>query len=377
MLPGKTWRMLQFKGVPIEINLTWVILFGIFAFALTTGLFPSAFPDRGFLVYLLLGVASTLVFFGSIVMHELAHSYIAVKNNVQISKIVLFLFGGISQMKGEISEPKVEFKMALVGPIVNFGIAIGLGLLAMLLNQFQADQIVVTPLVFLAQLNIFLAIFNLLPGFPLDGGRILRSAVWSVTHNLNTATIISARVGEVLAGLFLLAGLFIATQGSVLNGIWVMLIGWFIGQAAITSYEHTRNMIAVSGTKVQSIMTSNLIHVPADITIEQAVTDYFVRHRFGRFPVEMDGHVIGILTVADVDAVPREQWNLITVESVVEPVTEEKKLSAEMPAQEAMNMIEQGASEVLVYEGNNLRGIVTKNDILKLAETKRKLKQAA
>lgn len=377
MLPGQSWRIFRFLGIPIEINLTWIIVFGIFAFALTTGFFPQVFPDRSFAAYFFLSIGSTLVFFGSIVLHELAHTYIAVKNGQKVSRIILFLFGGISQMQGEVNKPKVEFKMAIVGPIVNLAIAIALSLLAIFLSSFQLDVIFVQPLIFLAQLNIFLALFNLLPGFPLDGGRILRSAVWAVTHNITTATTFAARVGELLAAVFLLGGLYIAVQGSLINGIWVMLIGWFIGQAAITSYEHTRNLEAISGTNVTHIMTRNLTRMPADITIQQAVTDYFVRFRYGRFPVEMDGHVIGVLTVADVDSVPREQWNLITVESVVEPVTEERKLSADRPAEEAMDMIEQGASEVLVYKGNDLEGIVTKNDILKLAETKSKLQRAA
>lgn len=377
MLPGQSLRLFKFLGIPIEINLTWIIVFGIFAFAMITGFFPSVFPGRSFPVYFFLGIGGTFIFFGSIILHELAHTYIAVKNNLKVSRIILFLFGGISQMQGEVNEPKTEFKMAIVGPIVNFAIAIVLSLLAVILSSFQLDIIFVQPLIFFAQLNIFLAVFNLLPAFPLDGGRILRSAVWGITKNLGTATTFAARVGEVLAGVFLIGGLYIALQGSLINGIWVMLIGWFIGQAAISSYEHTRNLEAISGTNVRNIMTANLVRMPADITIQQAVTDYFVRYRYGRFPVEMDGHVIGVLTVADIDSVPREQWNLITVESIVEPVTEERKLSGDRPAEEAMGMIEQGASEVLVYEGNDLSGIVTKNDILKLAETKSKLQKAA
>lgn len=377
MLPGRTWHIFKFMGVTIEINLTWVIVFLIFAFALVTGFFPTAFPNRSLFTYLFLGLASTLLFFGSIIVHELAHTYIAVKNGVKLSKIVLFLFGGISQISGEVSNPKVELKMALVGPVVNFAISIGLSIFAVILSSLQADQVFVLPLIYLAQLNVFIAVFNLLPGFPLDGGRILRSAVWGITHNLNTATMVAARVGESLAAAIVLGGLFVAISGSVINGIWIMLIGWFIGQAAISSYEHTRNIMAVSDTPVSNIMTRNLVHMPANITIEQAVSDYFIRYKFGRFPVKRGAHVIGIVTVEDMDSVPREEWDLINVGSIAKPVTEEKKLSVSRPAQDAMNLIEQGASEVLVYQENDLKGIVTKNDILKIAETKEKLRKAA
>lgn len=372
MLPGISWRLFRFLGISIEINLTWLIIFAITALTLINNFLPFLFPNKSVLAYIFLGLAATIMFFVSIIVHELSHSYIAVKNGINIRKIVLFIFGGISEMKGEVNNPKIEFKMALAGPMVSFSVAIVLGLLAAVLGALGVDRMFTMTLGYLMQLNVFLALFNLLPGFPLDGGRILRAAIWKITDNISRATAIAANFGELLAVGFILAGLFVIVRGSFINGIWIMLIGWFIGQAAIASYEHTKNLLALASTSIRDIMTTKFVPIPASTTIEDAISKYFVKYHYGRFPVERLGHIVGIVTLKDIDKVPREQWNLITVDSIAKSITKQKRISPDQPAAEAMNVIEQGAPHVLAYENEKVVGIVTRNDILKAAKQEKR-----
>lgn len=373
LLPGVSWRVMRIFGIPVEINITWIIIFGLVAIILTNNFFPLVFPGQSSSAYLFLGVLTTVMFFASLIAHELSHSIVAINNGIGIRKITLFIFGGISELTAEPAEPRIELKMALAGPAMSLAIAIVLGIMAAVLNSVGANRLIVMPLIYLAQINGFLAVFNMLPGFPLDGGRVLRAIIWGATKSIHRATAIAARGGELLAMIFLLLGLFLLTQGQLGNGLWIMLLGWFLGQAAVQSFEQSKITESLENIRVSQIMTKDVQHVPAELSLDKLVADYFLKYRFGRFPVERAGHIIGIVTIRDVGKVPPEQWSLLMTDSISRPIEEETRVSPEIPALKAMDMLARGVPHLLVYNNTDLVGIVTRNDILKLMEIRGKL----
>ena len=358
-------------GFNIEINYTWFIIFLVILFQFTHILNAeiSSFP-----ISVLTGLITTLLFFSSLLFHELCHSYIARLNNLPIKKITLFIFGGVAEMAKEPATPAIEFKMAIAGPLSSFFLSAffyGVFVLASFLNL---GLVITVPSYYLALINLSLAIFNLLPGFPLDGGRLFRATLWFFLKDIKPATKVASLVGQGFAYLLIFVGFVSVIQGLV-GGIWFILIGWFLNQAAQGSYQQVVLQRALSGIKVSEIMTKDILTIEPSITLDEMVNNYFLKHRFGRFPVVEGDNFLGVITIHDIKEVSREKWFTTNVGEVLQS---SKKSFTISPDNDAIHALMQMAQEeighlLVINEKDKLVGLVTRTDIIRLIKVKTEL----
>jgi len=360
----------RIAGISIDLHFTWFIIFALVALAISTTLRQEV-PDLEIGQRWGLGLGMTLVFFISLLLHELAHSLVAKRLGIGISGITLFVFGGVSRMTSEPKTAADELKMAIVGPGTSAGLGVIFYALWYVAGGRAAPQAADFGLSWLARINLYLAAFNLIPGFPLDGGRVLRAIVWSATHDLNHATYIASIAGQGF-GYFLMvvgAAAFFTRVG--LGGLWFILIGWFLLDAARSSYQQQMLQSALSGIRVRDIMSPNVITIPPDTTLQQSVDEYFLRLHHAAFPVATNHHVSGILSLAHVRQIPREQWPFTRAGDVVEPLQPDDLMAPDADALDALTtMASKDSGRVLVVDGGALVGIVSRTDIMRFLRTK-------
>ncbi|MDP1808045.1 MAG: site-2 protease family protein [Actinomycetota bacterium] len=367
-------RLGSIFGIEIFISYSWFFIFGLVTITLAFGFFPQQFPKQSVAVNIAVGFFASALFFASLLFHELSHSLVANINDIPIKKITLFIFGGMSQMSGEPQTPVAELKMAAAGPASSFFLA---GV------YFAIDRAMIsaglpTPLYaafgWLAEINFFLAVFNLAPGFPLDGGRVLRAAIWYLTNSLQRATKIAARAGQGVAFTLISAGVLLFLFGQI-TGVWLILLGWFLNQAAIASYRQMMVEQSLSTTDVAGIMSSDVETVSPDLTLEELVNHYFLKYRYGRFPVVDNGSLLGVITLHDIKEVPREDWSSVTAGEIVEPILEDMFVAPSDPAVKALvKMAGADIGHLLVVDENkHLAGIVTRTDIIGLIKIRSEL----
>jgi len=360
----------KIAGISIDLHFTWFIIFAIVVFWIGAGVM-SGVPGIQPGVRWAWGVAVALVFFLSLLLHELAHSLVARRLGIGISGITLLIFGGVSRMTSEPQSAKDELKMAIAGPATSMILgAIFLSL--SLAVSHSAKPMVHLGLFWLGLINLVLAGFNLLPGFPLDGGRVLRAIVWSTTGDLRHATYVGSMAGQGVAYLLMAFGVFaLFTPKGFVNGLWFILIGWFLLDAARSGYQQQLLQSALSGVRIKDIMTTDVVTIAPEATVQQAVDDYFLRLNYAAFPVA-DGHYLrGILTLAHVRQVPREQWADTRVGDVVEPLDQTRMMRPTDDAWDALAAMA-GADQgrVLVVDGGELVGIISRTNIMRFLRTK-------
>jgi len=372
LLPFGSIRIGRILGIDVEINYTWFVIFVLVTVALTLT-FQQKPYQLSPLASLVDGVITSLLFFVSVLLHELCHSVVARVNGIPIKKITLFIFGGVAQMSREPDNPGVEFKMAIAGPLASFLLALVFGSIFLLTRSLGLIRVVVAPFIFLAEINLALGLFNLAPGFPLDGGRVLRAALWYWYHDLERATRIAAGFGQGVAGLLILIGFLSVIMGN-LGGIWFILLGWFLNQASQASYKQLVLQRSLSGIKIEEIMTREVQTVEPSLTLDQVVNEHFLRYKFGRFPVVEDGRLLGVITLHDVKEIPRENWSTTTVWEAMDPLEERLKISSGKDAVQAlMQMAREEVGHLLVVEDDRLVGLVTRADIIRLIKVKTEL----
>src|SRR5712692_3363933 len=273
-------------GIPVRIHYTlWLVLL-LIAWSLAEGYMPQHYPNQSATTYWAIGIVSAVVLFVSVFLHELSHSYIAKKNGMPIKRITLFFFGGVSEMSEEPKDPALEVRMAAAGPLTSFLIAIVLGgfwYLTVLVGGPTPGGLtpIIATLYYAALLNGVLGAFNLIPAFPLDGGRVLRGSLWNRSKNLLSATTNATRVSEAISLLMMAVGLFFVVFGDFINGLWIIFLGWFIRSGAETSLRQTRLTESLAGVIVVDIMTRELLSVSPDASVQQLVSDYFLVHPHG------------------------------------------------------------------------------------------------
>jgi len=366
----------RIAGISIDLHFTWFIIFAVVAFFIITGL-PHYVPGISPGVRWGLGIVITLVFFLSLLLHELAHSLVAKGLGIGISGITLFVFGGVSRMTSEPKTAGDELKMAVVGPLTSAVLGIiFIGAWAAV-RAVGANQAIEFGLQWLGIINLALAAFNLVPGFPLDGGRVLRAIVWGATDDLNHATYIASAAGQGIAYLMMAVGIFgLFVTGFFINGLWLILIGWFLLDAARSSYQQQVLQSQLSGVKVRDMMTSQVITIPPDTTLQEAVDSYFLRLNHAAFPVAEDHHIRGILTLPHVRQVPRDQWPSMRAGDVVDPVDGEEIMRPDSDAWDALTtMAHRDSGRLLVVEGDRLVGIISRTDIMRFLRTKMALRE--
>jgi Zn-dependent protease/CBS domain-containing protein len=310
-----------------------------------------------------LAIVSAVLFFGSVLVHELAHALVSQARGIRVLDITLFLFGGATRAKVESRGPGDEFLIALVGPLTSgllaglFGIVAGLG--RDLLSRPLAGTFG-----YLAWTNLLLAVFNLVPGFPLDGGRLLRSAIWKATGSLARATRVASMAGQGVGWLLVAAGVAWLLAGDLAGGIWFAFIGWFLVQAARSSYQELQLQQLLRGVEAEDVMAANLRRIPPELSLQDAVDDYFMRYDHGAFPVEEQGRAIGLLTLRGVRRVPREQWPTHRVRDHMVPLGDQVVVAPDARMDGVLGKLQDGeANRVLVAQDDEVVGIITPSDL--------------
>lgn len=364
-------RVGKIFGIPLEINLSWAIIFALLAFSLSTSYYP-ALPeaqDAPVWLFAVLGVITAVLFFASIVAHELAHSLVSVKQGGHVDKITLFIFGGVSQISEEPATPGREFIMAAVGPLTSIVIAV-VSFSGYLVAAGQSGPWWISaPLQYLAAINFFVGVFNLLPGFPLDGGRVLRSVIWAATHDPMKATRWAARSGQVIgwAMVTLAVVLVLAGQG---NYIWFGLMGWFIAWLAGASYREQQLRARIADITVGRVMTANPEYVSGNISVETLVQEHLLGSRHSRYPVLHEGAIVGIVGPSDVKALSRNDWPMTKVIEITNRDLASLSVSSDTPVLSVLSRLTgDRPGALLVVADGRLAGIVTRSDVMRLVES--------
>ena len=352
----------------------WLV-FLLIAWSLADGYLPIVYPGLGALTYWAIGAVSALLLFISVLLHELSHSYIAKKNGLPIARITLFFFGGVSEMSEEPKDAGLEVRMALAGPLTSFAIAGVLGALWYVSRLVSAPVPIIAILGYNAVINVALGAFNLVPAFPLDGGRVLRGSLWGRSRNLLKATRNATRVSEALSLIMIAAGLLlVVATADIFNGLWIIFLGWFIRSGAETSLKQTEMTEALHGISVGDIMTRDLLTVSPDISVQKLVTDYFLIHPHGGYPVVRNDKLEGVVTMSSVRSIPAEKREMETVAQAMVPYERIVTISPNASAAEALKKIaEKNIGRLLVTDGDRILGMITRGDLMKTIRTRQDL----
>lgn len=354
-------RIARLFGIPIELNVSWFLIFFLVAWSLSAEIFPNAQPGLTASAYWGLGIVTALVLFASLLAHELAHSLVSRRFGSEVKRITLFLFGGVSESSTEMPSPKAEFWIAIVGPITSFVLG-GLFLLLAL----PTHGVFAVACSWLGIINLGLGVFNLIPGYPLDGGRVLRAIIWGGTHDMKKATRWAAGVGEAFAVVLIGIGLARLFGGEWFGGFWLIFLGWLLFQAARSSYSQLVLKQALAHVPVRELMTKDVVTLSPDLTLRDAVDRFFLHLQYGAYPV-MDGdRLVGMLTRQQVRELPSEAWSTHRVGEVMVPAAQ---LPTVTPDQDVGALLEplmaEGYGRVPVTENGRLVGLLSQTDVLR------------
>jgi len=364
-LRGGGIKLFSIFDIQIYINYTWFIVVLLVTWSLAYEYFPQQVPGKSLLSYWGVGLVTAVTFFGCILIHEISHSYISKKSGIPVPRITLFIFGGVAQISKEPPDPDTEFKIAVAGPLASavlWTLFFGLGLLFRRVYDFPMLSAVFS---ILALVNGAVAIFNLVPGFPLDGGRLLRAYLWKKKGSLREATFITSQVGKVFAVGLIFLGFFQLLLGSIISGIWLIFIGFFLEQAATSGYQQVLMKEGLAGTKVREIMSHKVISVDPSLSLSQVVENFFFKYRYNSYPVVKGEKFLGCLTLNHVKHFPKDQWDKLKVSETMDKLSPELLLHPEEEAVEALSkMVRSGRGRLPVVEKDRLVGMLTRRDIM-------------
>ena len=364
---GRALPLFRILGFQVKLDASWLILAVLVTWSLAAGYFPERYRGLSGAVYLWMGVAGALGLFGSIVFHELSHSLVARRYGMSIRGITLFIFGGVAEMEDEPPTAKAEFLMAIAGPIASAVLSVSFHILEGFGVRMGMEAPVPAVLGYLSFINMLLAVFNLVPAFPLDGGRMLRAALWGWRGDLRWATRIAANAGASFGFVLIAYGLFNIVNGNLIGGVWFMLIGFFVRGAAAGSYSQMQTRRFFEGAPVRHFMVFDPVAAPPDITVHRFVEDYVYRYYHEMFPVVEGGRLLGCIGIAEIRRVPRAQWNMVRVFDAMSPASPENTIAADTDAVAALAIMRRtGNSRLMVVEGRRLVGLVTLKDLLRL-----------
>jgi Zn-dependent protease/predicted transcriptional regulator len=360
----------RLAGVRVGVNWSVLVIFTLIVLGLAAGRFPALHPGEAGVAYLLAGLVAGVVFFGSLLAHELAHAVVARRNGVEVDSITLWLFGGVAKLNGEPPNPGADLRIAGVGPLVSVILAAAFAVVAVVLDAAGLPGLVVGVVVWLAVINAVLALFNLVPAAPLDGGRILRSLLWWRSGDRARAAIGAARSGRVFGWLLIAFGVSIALFGGGFGGIWLALIGWFITAAARAEEEHARMGDALDDVRVADVMTPSPVVVPAEASVQSFIDDWVFRHRHSTFPVVgVLGDPVGLITLQRVKPVPAEERTVTRLGDLAVPMDEVVAASPTDPLPDLLpRMAASPVGRALVMDGGRLVGILSPADVMRRLE---------
>jgi len=371
-----TIQLGRWFGVPIGLHYSWFVAAWLITLSLASE-FALHNSGWGSATVWSLAVATALLFFVCIVLHELAHATVARLSGVPVRGITLFALGGIALIDKDAATPAREFWMAIAGPAASF--VLGMACLALTsaarwVAPTAAVSALVTVLARLAYINVGLALFNLIPGFPLDGGRVLRSIVWAVTHDANRATRIAARAGQVVAFVFIVAGLYSLITRNDFGGLWIAVIGWFLLEGAQAYYVQAQLTTNLRGLRVADVMMRDCATVDADTTLERFVNDQLLDFIGRCFAVTQNNHVVGLITPDDVKRIKRDRWNQTTVSQAMRPLRSLHPVKPSASVGDALALMgRENVNQLPVVSNSHLEGVVTRSYLVQALQLKNEL----
>lgn len=349
-------------GITVDLDYSWFLIFGLLTWMLAVNYFPSEFKNWSTPEYWFMGALTAVIFFVSVLLHELGHSLVALRYKVQVPRITLFIFGGVSQIAGEPPSAGAEFWIAVAGPIVSFALA---GLFFVLQLLLAPISPLLATAKYLALINVMLALFNLIPGFPLDGGRVFRAIVWGVSHNFRKATLIAADTGRLIGFFFIAFGVWFALRGNFFNGLWIAFIGWFLESAAAAQVQQQVMQGLLAGHKVSEAMGRDYDTIPPDTTLERVVHDHILTSGRTSFVIMSDSEVVGLLTLPAIRKVPRAQWSTTTALEALIPA---EQMQSIRPDAELWMAVEQmgrnGVAQLPVMTNKTILGMLSRDDLI-------------
>lgn len=358
-------RLGRIAGVDVGVNWTVFVIFLLITFGLAAGRFPQEHPGLEPTAYVVAGVVAGLVFLASILAHEVSHAVVAQRNGVDVDGIVLWLFGGVARLRGEPGDPGAEIRVAGVGPLVSVGLGAAFGAVAVLLGGLGAPGITVGVFAWLAVINVVLAVFNLVPAAPLDGGRILRGVLWKRRGDRLGASVTAARAGRAFGWLLVVLGLLDFVAGAGGGGLWLVLVGWFLTNAAGAEEHHAQVRHALGDVRVDQVMTAQPVVVPSDLPVSRLIDDHVFSSRYSSFPlVDRTGRPAGLVTLNRVKQVPADRRGTTTVADIACPLD---AVAVARPDESLADLLPRlaGCSDgrALVLDGERLVGIVSPTDV--------------
>ena len=370
---GSAFNLGKIFGIQFRLHYSWFIIFVLITLSLSWQYFPSVYPGWNHWTYWLTGIFTSLLIFSSVVAHELAHSLVGRANGIPVKSITLFIFGGVAHMSREAERHGAELKMAAAGPASSLAIG-GLFFLLHLLIEGISEPIAAMAF-WLAQVNVILAVFNLIPGFPLDGGRVFRSLLWRFSGDYKRSTRIATRVGQGVGYLFILAGILIIflTQ-QWFSGLWLAFIGWFLENTASASYRQSQWQGALQGVTASQMMTSDCPVVPSNIAVSQLVQEYIFIGGQRCFLVADEGELKGILTLQNIKSVAQPNWEVTRVKDIMTPM---EKLKVARPDQDVLSVLEQmdesNINQMPVVREGRVIGLIARDNLIRFLRTRSEL----
>ncbi|MEO8046098.1 MAG: site-2 protease family protein [Nitrospirota bacterium] len=362
---GQSLRLTTIRSIEVGLHYSWFIIFFLITFSLTTR-FASEHPHWTTAEHYTVAIATSLLFFASILLHELAHSFVALAKGIPVRSITLFAFGGVAQIGREPDRPLTEFQIAVAGPIASAVLAVGFWFVSHLAGD-QFEHVAALG-GWLASINLMLAVFNLVPGFPLDGGRIFRAAIWHYTGSFSKATRIAAGSGQIIGYALIVGGIWMGLiTGNWFSGLWLAFIGWFLRNAAQESVQQMSVQSALSGLVAEDIMARDCPTVSGQLSLTDLVQEHILRMGRRCFLVLQNGRLEGLITLHQVKAVPQERWSDSVVAQAMTPIDRLQAVAPETPLTDVLGVMEQhDVNQVPVTQAGQLLGMITRDHLLRV-----------
>jgi Zn-dependent protease len=354
-------------GIPIGVDYSWFLIFALLTWSLATSYFPAEFKNWPVTQYWIVGAVTVILMFGSVLLHELGHSVVALRYKIPVRSITLFVFGGVAQIGAEPPSAIAEFWIAIAGPITSFALAILFGLLQPMVSAVAP---VLAVAKYLAYINGTLGLFNLIPGFPLDGGRVFRAIIWGTTNSLNRATLIAANLGRLIAYLFIIFGVWQMFSGNFGNGLWIAFIGWFLETAASSQIHQQTIHDLLAGHLVADTMRRDYTTILPNTTLAQLINQHILGSGKRSLVVKQDDRVVGLLTLHNVKTIPSSDWVTTTAAQVMIPLEKMKWIRPEAELVDALGEMDRdGVNQLPVMAGDQILGVLGRDDVINFLRT--------
>lgn len=383
MFPMSGLRIGRVFGIDIVINASWLIIFILVGLSLgetfryarlpLTPSYARAAQFPGGPWPWTIGFVTAVLFFGSLLLHELSHSFVAKRNGVNIHRITLFIFGGVAEMSEDVDTANTELKMAAAGPLMTFFIAGVFALLYWLAVSLHAGLILLYPLVVLVEINLYVGIFNLLPGFPLDGGRVLRAVIWKRTGDIRKATSAASIVGRIIGAGISGVGLFFVLIGQYIGGFWFIIIGYFLFRLAQTANQQTLFRLAAADTRVGDIMYTDVPVIDSSTALTTLRNHYFTSYRLPGFPVGHDGILEGVVNLDDLSRVSPAEWDTLDAGRIAVPLSPDRVVTPNTPLDKVIKLVMGGEKFLLVMQDDKVAGMLTREELVRYVNMRLKL----